>query len=83
MNPILQLILLVFMNIFQPDYNKPVRLGKKQTASEKVNNWIYRHYYELLIITIFILLVILALAIFTFVGPVESGNYYNHIKEVA
>lgn len=83
MNQILQLILLVFLNLFEPEYNRPVRLEKKLTLTEKLNNWIYRHYYELLFLIIFMMLVIFALAIFYFVGPVESGNYYNHIQEVA
>lgn len=58
----------------------PARLGKKLTTREKINKWVRKHEYELLIVIIFLMMVLFVLAIFMFVPPMDVWN--NHFNEV-
>lgn len=76
-------ILLIFLTLLGFNtVNEPARLYKKYTFRERVNYWVYKHQYELLLIITILSMVIFALVLFLVFAPVESGVYYNHIHEV-
>lgn len=57
---------------------EPVRLGKKVTMKEKIQNWINRHYGPLLIIGSIIVMILVVVFIISFVPGTESGLVYNN-----
>ena len=56
------------------------RLNKKLTTREKINKWVRKHEYELLIVFIVMMMILFVLAIFMFVPPMDVWN--NHFNEV-
>ena len=57
---------------------EPIRLGKEISRTEKIQNWINRHYGILVIIGIIIALILFVLLIITFIPGTESGLWYNN-----
>ena len=57
---------------------KPVKLSKKLTIKERVQNWINRHYGPLMTIAIIIALILFVSFVMTFVPGTESGLVYNN-----
>jgi len=57
---------------------EPIRLGKKVTMKEKIQNWINKHYGPLVIIACIIVLILLVAFIISFVPGTESGLVYNN-----
>ena len=70
--------------------NKPVRLHKEQSDLsflDKVGEWALNHAHILLPLAIIILLLLIGALIGVVlsggnVTVVESGNYYNHMKDI-
>ena len=76
----LRLIFLNLLALFGYQEPAPARLDKKLTIREKINQWMRKHEYELLIVIIFLMMVLFVLAIFMFVPPMDVWN--NHFNEV-
>lgn len=57
---------------------EPIRLGKKVTMKEKIQNWINKHYGPLLIIGSIIAVILIVAFIISFVPGTESGLVYNN-----
>lgn len=57
---------------------KPVRLEKKMSLKEKIQNWINRHYGTLVFIGLVIAMILFVLFCLKFVPGTESGVYYNN-----
>ena len=69
--------------------NKPVRLHKEQSISfmDRIGEWALNHAHILLPLAIIILLLLIGALIGVVlsggnVTVVESGNYYNHMKDI-
>ena len=68
--------------------NKPVRLHKEQSSfMDRIGEWALNHAHILLPLAIIILLLLIGALIGVVlsggnVTVVESGNYYNHMKDV-
>lgn len=56
---------------------KPVRLSKKQTLTERIQNWMKKNYSYLLLIVFIIAIIFFVIFVLMFVPGTESGNYYN------
>ena len=77
----LQLILMVLLNLFGYDVPpQPVRLNKKLSLREKIQNWVKRHEFELLVIFIVLMMIVFVLVVFMCVPPMDPYN--NHFNEV-
>ena len=64
--------------------NGPVRLHKKVSTEERIDDWALNHAHIILplcIIAFFILFILLMYAIVG-VSAVDSGTYYNHLQGV-
>lgn len=59
---------------------EPVRLQKKLTLTEKINEWLKIHEPELLVILIIVMMIVFVWAVFTFVPAMDMWN--NHFQEV-
>lgn len=57
---------------------KPVRLDKKVSLAEKIQNWINRHYGYILLILILIAMFLFVYFCYMFVPGTESGLVYNN-----
>lgn len=57
---------------------KPIRLAKKVSKKERVQNWTNRHYGTLVGIGIIIALILFVSFCFMFVPGTESGLVYNN-----
>ena len=57
---------------------EPIRLGKKVTMKERIQNWINKYYGPLLIIGSIIALILIVAFIMSFVPGTESGLVYNN-----
>lgn len=57
---------------------QPVRLAKKETNKEKIQNWMNRYYGILLCVGIIVMLVLLVSFCFMFMPGTESGLVYNN-----
>ena len=57
---------------------KPVKLSKKVTLKEKIQNWINAHYGPLLIIGFFVAIALFAAFLMCFFPGTESGLVYNN-----
>lgn len=79
-----QVIILALLAIF--GYNtkqQPVRLHKKVTLREKINNWVAIHKYELLLLLTILVMFLVVFVLFLLIGSAtDSGNVYNHIEDV-
>lgn len=77
---------LIQMLLISLGFNKNPKydLHKPKTFPEKVNKWIQKYFFVIAFIAIIICLIVFIIVCFTVVGAsgVESGNYYNHIKDV-
>ena len=59
---------------------KPVRLEKQLTLTEKINKWVNKHYFTLLIIlTLMIMFVLLLIVLLCIPSATESGMLRNYI----
>ena len=60
--------------------SKPVRLEKPLSFKEKMDKWVNKHYFTLLIIlSIMIMLVLLLIALLCIPSATESGMLRNYI----
>lgn len=60
--------------------NKPVRLEKQLTLTEKINKWVNKHYFTLLIIlSIMIMSVLLLIVLLCIPSATESGMLRNYL----
>ena len=60
--------------------NKPVRLEKPLTVKEKVDKWVNKHYFTLLIIlSLMIMFVLLLIVLLCIPSATESGMLRNYI----
>jgi len=57
---------------------EPIRLNKKTTTKEKIQNWINRHYGPLFIMGSIIVLILIVVFVINFVPGTESGLVYNN-----
>ena len=57
---------------------EPVKLSKKLTMKEKIQNWINKYYGPLVIIATIIALILFVSFIMTFMPGTESGLVYNN-----
>jgi len=67
--------------------SSPARLAKKKTTSEKMEDYVLSHAHIILPLAIIILLLLIGAVIGVVISGgnitvVESGNYYNHFKDV-
>ncbi len=63
--------------------NKPVRLAKKISLSERVQCWIDRNSFYLIIFAGVIIVILSTVLLFTFVqSGTESGLWYNYFGGV-
>lgn len=60
--------------------SEPARLYRKPTLEEKINYWVYRHQFELLLIITILMIIIFVLVVFAVVPPMDIWN--NHFNEV-
>ena len=59
---------------------KPVRLEKQLTLTEKINKWVNKHYFTLLIIlSIMIMIVLLLIVLLCIPSATESGMLRNYL----
>ena len=59
---------------------KPVRLEKQLTIKEKMDKWVNKHYFTLLIIlSLMIMLVLLLIVLLCIPSATESGMLRNYI----
>ena len=61
---------------------KPIRLEKQVSRTEKFQNWINKHRQPLIIIGVIIALIIFVLLIMKFAPGTESGLFYNNRTRV-
>ena len=60
--------------------NKPVRLEKQLTIKEKIDKWVNKHYFTLLIIlTLMIMFVLLLIVLLCIPSATESGMLRNYL----
>ena len=60
--------------------NKPVRLEKQLTIKEKLDKWVNKHYFTLLIIlSIMIMFVLLLIVLLCIPSATESGMLRNYL----
>ena len=60
--------------------NKPVRLEKPLTIKEKLDKWVNKHYFTLLIIlSLMIMFVLLLIVLLCIPSATESGMLRNYI----
>lgn len=60
--------------------NKPVRLEKQLTIKEKLDKWVNKHYFTLLIIlSIIIMFVLLLIVLLCIPCATESGMLRNYL----
>ena len=60
--------------------SKPVRLEKPLTIKEKMDRWVNKHYFTLLIIlTLMIMFVLLLIVLLCIPSATESGMLRNYI----
>lgn len=60
--------------------NKPVRLEKPLTVKEKVDKWVNKHYFTLLIIlSLMIMLTLLLIVLLCIPSATESGMLRNYL----
>ena len=60
--------------------NKPVRLEKQLTIKEKLDKWVNKHYFTLLIIlSLMIMFVLLLIVLLCIPCATESGMLRNYI----
>lgn len=60
--------------------NKPVRLEKQLTIKEKLDKWVNKHYFTLLIIlSIMIMFVLLLIVLLCIPCATESGMLRNYL----
>lgn len=60
--------------------NKPVRLEKPLTIKEKLDKWVNKHYFTLLIIlSLMIMCVLLLIVLLCIPSATESGMLRNYI----
>ena len=60
--------------------NKPVRLGKPLSFKEKMDKWVNKHYFTLLIIlSLMIMCVLLLIILLCIPSATESGMLRNYI----
>ena len=60
--------------------NKPVRLEKPLTVKEKLDKWVNKHYFTLLIIlSLMIMFVLLLIVLLCIPSATESGMLRNYI----
>ena len=60
--------------------NKPVRLEKPLTIKEKLDKWVNKHYFTLLIIlSLMIMIVLLLIVLLCIPCATESGMLRNYI----
>ena len=60
------------------DKKKPVRLAKKVSIKENIQNWYIRNRFYLFLIACFIAMIIFLYLILAFAPGTESGVYYNN-----
>lgn len=61
--------------------NKPARLEKKVSRTERIQEWIDTHIYSLIIIGFVIIAILLVVIIFGLIhSGTESGLWYNYFK---
>lgn len=58
----------------------PARLNRKLSNREKINLWVYRHQYELLLLLTILVIVVFVLALIMFFPAMD--NYNNRFQEV-
>ena len=60
--------------------SKPVRLEKQLTIKEKMDKWVNKHYFTLLIIlSLMIMLVLLLIVLLCIPSATESGMLRNYL----
>ena len=60
--------------------NKPVRLEKQLTIKEKIDKWVNKHYFTLLIIlSLMIIFVLLLIVLLCISSATESGMLRNYL----
>ena len=60
--------------------SKPVRLGKPLTIKEKMDKWVNKHYFTLLIIlSLMIMFVLLLIILLIIPSATESGMLRNYL----
>ena len=60
--------------------NKPVRLEKPLTIKEKLDKWVNKHYFNLLIIlSLMIMFVLLLIVLLCIPSATESGMLRNYL----
>ena len=60
--------------------NKPVRLEKQLTIKEKLDKWVNKHYFTLLIIlSLMIMFVLLLIVLLCIPSATESGMLRNYL----
>lgn len=60
--------------------NKPVRLEKQLTLTEKINKWVNKHYFTLLtILSLMIMLTLLLIVLLCIPSATESGMLRNYL----
>lgn len=78
-----QYYFLMLLTVLGFNFNRPVRLQKKETLREKINCWVYIHRFELLLAIAIIAMFTFALVVFLLIGSAtDSGNIYNHMRDV-
>lgn len=78
------LLITIFGFDNKPKYDLHKKPSWKSQLVVKLNNWIQKYFFVIAFIAIIICLIVFIIVCFTVVGAsgVESGNYYNHIKDV-
>ena len=64
--------------------NRPVRLGKKMTLQEQVNEWAWRNLHIILPILFIMLIILFVLVCYAIVGvsATDSGVTYNSMEKI-
>lgn len=58
--------------------NESIRLDKKISTKERIQNWINRHYKSLFVIGVIVALILFVSFCLLFVPGTESGMVYNN-----
>lgn len=64
--------------------NRPVRLGKKMTLQDKINDWAWKNMHIILPILFIMLIILFVLVCYAIVGvsATDSGVTYNSMEKI-
>ena len=64
--------------MYSKNNRSPIRLEKRKTNKEKLQNWINKYYWYLVVIGVVVALFLFIYLCFAFVPGTESGTFYNN-----